>query len=81
MQSFNSANIEMLSDSCCTKESSDQYLWNIAGSLILISVFLGQLLHLGLQHWSPSEPFHERAETQIFTFCHVLGPDSQRLRE
>ena len=28
------------SDSCCTKESSDQYLWHIAGSLILISVFL-----------------------------------------
>ena len=28
------------SDSCCTKESSDQYSWHIAGSLILISVFL-----------------------------------------
>ena len=28
------------SDSCCTKESSDQYSRHIAGSLILISVFL-----------------------------------------
>ena len=28
------------SDSCCTKESSDQYSRHIAGSLILLSVFL-----------------------------------------
>ena len=28
------------SDSCCTKESSDQYSRHIAGSMILISVFL-----------------------------------------
>ena len=28
------------SDSCCIKESSDQYSWHIAGSLMLISVFL-----------------------------------------
>ena len=49
MQSFNSASafllqrtftFRCLSDSCCTKESSDQYSWNIVGSLILISVFL-----------------------------------------
>ena len=30
----------VLSDGCCTKESSDPYSWHIAGSLILISVFL-----------------------------------------
>ena len=29
-----------LSDGCCIKESSDQYSWHIAGSLILFSVFL-----------------------------------------
>ena len=27
-------------DCCCAKESSDQYSWHFAGSLILISVFL-----------------------------------------
>ena len=49
MQSFNCASVLLLqrtfklrclSDGCCIKESSDQYSWHIAGSLILFSVFL-----------------------------------------
>ena len=49
MQSFNCTSalllwrtfkLRCLSDGCCIKESSDQYSWHIAGSLILFSVFL-----------------------------------------
>ena len=40
MQSLTALTVRCESDSCCTKESSDQYSRHIAGSLILISVVL-----------------------------------------